>query len=123
MGLTSATVTIRNTRSRSRTARVTLLVDSGAAYTVLPQRIWKAMRLRKMREMTFAMVDGTLIKRWLGEAEFEFEGVTATSNVVLGGPKDEPLLGVVTLENLGLALNPLTRELKPITMSVARLRD
>ncbi len=35
----------------------------------------------------------------------------------LGAPSDdEPLLGVITLENLGLMLNPFTRELQPIRL-------
>jgi hypothetical protein len=34
--------------------------------------------------------------------------------VVLGGPTDAPLLGAVTLETLGLMVNPLTRELLPM---------
>ena len=35
----------------------------------------------------------------------------------LGAPgDDEPLLGVITLENLGLMLNPFTRGLQPIRL-------
>lgn len=37
----------------------------------------------------------------------------AHAPVIIGQPGDEALLGVVTLEILGLVLNPLTRELKP----------
>jgi hypothetical protein len=43
----------------------------------------------------------------------------ATSPVVRGGPDDAPLLGAVTLETLGLMVNPLTRELLPMRSMLA----
>ncbi len=39
--------------------------------------------------------------------------------VILGEPRDEALLGVVTLEILGLVLNPFTRTLQPMRMLLA----
>ena len=39
--------------------------------------------------------------------------------VILGEPGDEALLGVVTLEELGLVLNPFTRQLQPMRMLLA----
>jgi len=39
---------------------------------------------------------------------------TFTSPFILGEPGDEPLLGVVTLEILGLVLNPFNRTLQPM---------
>jgi hypothetical protein len=41
----------------------------------------------------------------------------------LGEERDGALLGAVTLETLGLMLNPLTREILPMRMSLARLRN
>jgi hypothetical protein len=40
--------------------------------------------------------------------------VTATSPVVCGEERDSALLGAVTLETLGLMLNPLSRQLLPM---------
>jgi hypothetical protein len=39
--------------------------------------------------------------------------------VILGEQGDQPLLGVVTLEILGLILNPFSRELQPMRMLLA----
>jgi hypothetical protein len=52
----------------------------------------------------------------LSEASFELEGRRATSPVVLGESEDEALLGAVTLETLGLLLNPLSRKFQPMRM-------
>ena len=49
-----------------------------------------------------------------------FDGNEGHTPVVLGEKGDEALLGVVTLENLGLVLNPFDRTLRPMRMMLAR---
>lgn len=41
---------------------------------------------------------------------------------MLGGPGDAPLLGAVTLETLGLMVNPLSREVLPMRLILAGSR-
>ena len=38
---------------------VEFLVDSGAKYTLLPWKSWKAIGLKPKRSMTFILADGT----------------------------------------------------------------
>ena len=52
--------------------------------------------------------------RAVSDARFEIARRTETSPVVLGECDDAPLLGAVTLETLGLMVNPLTREVRPM---------
>ena len=104
---------------RQRAISVRFLVDTGAIYTVLPEKVWKALKLRPERVAEFSMVDGTTITRGVSECRFTVEGQSATSPVVLGGPDDAPLLGAVTLETLGLMVNPLTRDLLPMRLILA----
>jgi hypothetical protein len=59
--------------------------------------------------------------RGLSEARFTFRGRSRTSPVLLGEVGDAALLGVVTLETLGLVLNPLRRELVPIRAVLAKI--
>jgi predicted aspartyl protease len=99
-----------------------MLVDSGAVYSVLPERIWKSLGLKAKRRVEFDMADGTAIERGVSQAEFVLKGLDAVSPVVLGGPRDAALLGAVTLEALGMMLNPLTRDLVPMRMILARSR-
>jgi len=35
------------------------LIDSGAAYTLLPYEVWRTLGLLPKRAMTFALADGT----------------------------------------------------------------
>jgi predicted aspartyl protease len=96
---------------------VRFLVDSGAAYSVLPTAVWQALGLQPLRTMDFVLADGTLIRRDVSHCFFTYAGVQAPSPVVLGESRDEALLGTITLEAMGLVLNPFERTLQP-----ARLR-
>jgi predicted aspartyl protease len=98
---------------------VRFLVDSGAVFTVLPESLWRRLRLTPERTAEFTLADGTTITRGISECRLTVQGQTATSPVVLGGPGDVPLLGAVTLETLGLMLNPLSRELLPMRLMLA----
>jgi hypothetical protein len=43
----------------------------------------------------------------------------AHTPVILGEPSDPAILGVVTIENLGLVLDPFSRTLRPMQMLAA----
>ena len=98
---------------------VSFLVDSGAAYSVLPWRVWRKLGLKPKRSLDFSLADGTTVRRRLSECRFRYRDVDATSPVVLGERHDAPLLGTVTLENMGLVLNPFERTLKPMRLTLA----
>jgi len=97
-------------------AAVRLLVDSGATYTLLPEKVWKEIELVPKRTVTFTLADGTTVERRVSECHISLPQGEGHTPVILGEPGDEALLGVVTLEILGLILNPFTRELQPMRM-------
>ena len=98
---------------------VQFLVDSGAKYSVLPFDDWRAIGLSPTRRLTFVLADGTQIQRDISECLLSLPQGTGHSPVVLGEPGDEALLGVVTLENLGLVFYPFDRTLRPARMLLA----
>ena len=122
MGLTYVHARLRKVDGRGPVRDVRFLVDSGAIYSVLPGKIWRALRLKPERHIEFTLADGTPIKRGVSECRFEIRGEAATSPVVLGEEDDGALLGAVTLETLGFMLNPLTREILPMRMALSRVR-
>ncbi|MCP4756066.1 MAG: aspartyl protease [Proteobacteria bacterium] len=95
---------------------VKFLVDSGATYSLLPEAVWKAIGLEPKRRISFTLADGTTIERSVSEALVSFPQGEAHTPVIMGEEGDEALLGVVTLEILGLVLNPLNRTLQPMRM-------
>jgi predicted aspartyl protease len=120
MGLTYVEGKLRTPGRRQRPRRVRFLVDSGAVYSVLRKKDWEALGLGPARELDFVLADGSTLTRGVSECIFELEGRQATSPVVLGETEDEALLGAVTLETLGLMLNPLNRTLQPMRMVLTR---
>ena len=119
MSLTHVSGKVNRSGRRQRPVAVRFLVDTGAVYTVLPESVWRALKLKGDRVAEFTLADGTTIRRDVSECRVEVEGHTATSPVVLGGRDDAPLLGAVTLETLGLMVNPLTRQLLPMRLMLA----
>jgi predicted aspartyl protease len=91
---------------------LTFLVDSGAMYTLLPVEVWRRIGLEPERTQGFTLADGTHIERSMSECRLTLPQGAMHTPVILGEPGDEALLGVVTLELLGLMLNPLTRQLE-----------
>ena len=96
-----------------------LLVDSGATYSLLPYEVWTAIGLAPKRSASFALGDGSRIERNISECHIAFSMGEGHSPVILGEPGDSALLGVVTLENLGLVFNPFTRTLHPMKLLLA----
>jgi predicted aspartyl protease len=102
--------------------RVRFLVDSGAVYSLLPDGVWQRIGLQPKRTLMFSLADGTQVQREVSECHIELPEGDGTSPVILGQPGDEALLGVVTLEVLGLMLNPFKRTLEPMRMMLANIR-
>jgi len=116
MGVTTIHGIVQRPDGRGRRRRLAFLVDSGAIYSVVPERTWKSLGLTPTRFAEFALADGSVVGRRVAEARFTIAGLTATSPVVCGEPHDSALLGAVTLETLGLMLNPLSREVLPMRL-------
>lgn len=114
--MTTVPVRVARPDGRGEPIRLRVLVDTGAVYTVLPEKVWRALRLEPTDTVDFALADGTAITRPVSECRFEIAGRSATSPVVLGERDDAPLLGAVTLETLRLMVNPLTREVVPMRL-------
>lgn len=103
-------------------SQVHFLVDSGAMYTLLPAPVWQALGLEPKRREAFALADGTQVTRAVSECHLTLPQGETHTPVILGEPGDEALLGTVTLEELGLVLNPFTRQLQRMRMLLTTLR-
>jgi clan AA aspartic protease len=93
---------------------VKFLIDSGATYSLLPKTVWEAIGLKPKRKMSFTLADGTTVERAIAEVFITLPQGETHTPVILGEEGDEALLGVVTLEILGLVLNPFNRTLHPM---------
>jgi predicted aspartyl protease len=117
MGLTYVEGLVTGPTGRART--VNFLVDSGAKYSLLPPEDWRAIELTPRRRLTFVLADGTHIERDVSECYIRLAQGEGHTPVILGEAGDEALLGVVTLEILGLVLHPFNRTLQPSRLLLA----
>jgi clan AA aspartic protease len=117
MGITYAEGTL--TGPTGKQAAVRFLVDSGAVYTLVPHDVWKELGLVAKRTVTFSLADGTPVERGVSECHISLPQGDGHTPVILGEPGDEALLGVVTLEELGLVFHPFKRTLEPMRMLLA----
>ena len=121
MGLTVLELEVGNPAAPEATERVEFLIDSGAIYSVVPKAILEGLAIRPLATQEFRLADGSKITRKKGVAVFRYGERVGGADVIFGEEGDSTLLGAFTLEALGLSLDPLRRELKPLPMLLARL--
>ncbi|MCI0617090.1 aspartyl protease family protein [bacterium] len=121
MGITVLEIEVGNPAKPKVTEKLEFLIDSGAIYSVVPKRILKRLKIKPLGEQTFRLADGSKIVRKKGGALFKYGNQVGVADVIFGEKGDSNLLGAFTLEALGLALDPLRRELKPLPMILAAL--
>jgi clan AA aspartic protease len=122
MGLTVLEVEVGNPANPEVTEKLEFLVDSGAIYSVVPTPILERLEIKPLADQEFRLADGTKIVRKKGIALFKYMDKIGGADVIFGEEGDSVLLGAFTLEALGLALDPLKRELRPLPMILANLR-
>lgn len=115
MAITYLTISVKNPLDLKKSAKERFLVDSGAVYSVMPTQILKKLGIKPTDKERFSLANGEIIEKAVGNALFEYRGKIRSSPVVFG-EKDIFLLGAVTLESLGVILDPINRELKPLPM-------
>jgi predicted aspartyl protease len=116
MGLTHIEAIIANPANPRKTKNLSLLVDSGTVYSVVPKTVLGQIGVKPHSTKTFTLADGSEIKRKVGDAVFKLNGHQGASPVIFGEKGDSMLFGTVSLEALGLLLNPIRRELRPLPM-------
>ncbi len=121
MALTFVKVKIFNPANPKKSAVVNFLVDSGAVYSVVPQEILRKIGIRSHSKETFTLANGEFIERERGDAIFDYKGKRGASPVIFGEIGDSQLLGAVSLEALGLMLDPLRREIRSLPMVLGRV--
>ena len=116
MGLTVLKVKVGNPAKPKVTIELEFLVDSGAVYSVVPTAVLRKLGIKPLATEEFRLADGSGIRRKKGIALFKYHNKVGGADVIFGEEGDSLLLGAFTLEALGLALDPLRRELKPLPM-------
>jgi clan AA aspartic protease len=116
MGMTTIKAKVSNPADRSRVAEVEFTVDSGAGYSVVSATILQQLGIEPHGTKTFYLANGEGIHRQMGIAVFEYLNEITAAPVIFGEEGDAALIGMTTLEGFGFVLDPLRRELRPMSM-------
>jgi predicted aspartyl protease len=104
-----------------RRTKVRFLVDTGATYTILPTTVARTAGATPLpTRFGVSLADGSRRNLRACTMGIEIAGRTAPMTAFLL-PRGEPLLGVETLEALGLRVNPVSRRLEPTRARTALL--
>lgn len=104
-----------------KTATVRMLVDTGATYSAIPPEVAKTLGIRKPRRfIKIRLADGRPVRMGVDVAIFQVNGREAPSTILVGKVA-EPILGVETIEALGLKVDPSRQRLIPSRPYAVRL--
>jgi clan AA aspartic protease len=115
MSITFLKVKVINPEKPKKSEECEFLVDSGAVYSVVPQNILKKLGIKPTSVQEFILANGEVIEKPIGNAYFEYQDKIRAAPIVFGD-KGVFLLGATTIEALGMILDPIRRELKPLPM-------
>ena len=116
MGFPNVKVELECLRESRGKHEVELLEDTGALYSMVPAGVLREAGVEPRLQIEFEIADGSRIRRNVGEARFHFNGSSAVSRVIFGNENDAGGLGVVALEELGLEVDPVNKQLRPARM-------
>ena len=93
---------------------VEMEVDTGSTFTALPREMLEALGVPVNRTAQSRLADGTVQTVELGETTIRLAGNQFTTTVIFAEEGEPSLLGVVTLEQALLAVDPVNNELVPV---------
>jgi predicted aspartyl protease len=119
MGMTEIRVRVVNLADARRSAEVDMVVDSGAIYSVVPAGMLRRIGVVPRDTKVFGLANGASVRRDVADVRYDIGDCSGAAPVIFGRRGDASLLGVVTLEALGLRLDPLRRRLLPLRLMIA----
>jgi clan AA aspartic protease len=112
-------VHVANPRGDAPPVEVKFLVDTGAMFTCLPAPQLEALGLVPQWSVPITLADGRHEEWRAAEILMTIDGRTLHTTCLFSPPGSLPLLGAVSLEQFGLAVDPLTRTLVPTRVPMA----
>lgn len=112
MGLTHVTVILKANQGAKQKYEADFLVDTGATDCLAPSHKLKEAGILPVGKTTYELADGTPKEYEFGLVVIEFMGDITAGRVIFGPDDAEPILGVTSLESVGIAIDPKTQRLK-----------
>lgn len=94
-------------------AALEAFVDTGATYTLLPRAVLVPLGVQARERDRFILADGRTVERDIAIVVIRLDGRVRPTVCVIDDAAPNALLGAVTLEEFGLAVDPVNRRLIP----------
>jgi aspartyl protease family protein len=116
MGSFSAKLRVWNPNSPEKVEELEAMVDTGAAFSWMHRERLERLGVERLRRIGFRAIDGSIVERetaavWVASNDFK-----APDIIVMAEPSDMEVIGVHTIEGLGLAADPVQKKLIPTVM-------
>jgi len=116
MGSFSAKLRVWNPNSPEKVEEVQAMVDTGAAFSWIHRDRLERLGVTTLRRIGFRAIDGSILERDTAAVWVASDGFTAPDIVVMAERNDMEVIGVHTIEGLGLAADPVQKKLIPTVM-------
>ena len=93
--------------------RLEALVNTGATYTLIPRGLIANLDVKPERRERFVLADGRTVARDVAFIFVRVDDRVVPTQCILDDAAPEALLGAVTLEELGLAVDPVSQRFVP----------
>ena len=101
-------------RNGKKPLEVKALVDCGSFYSWAPASALRKLGVKPRETVEGELANGTIITKEVGQIEVEVQGKRTITWIIFGDEGTEPLLGALTLEELGFEVSPRNKQLIPI---------
>ena len=92
---------------------IEVTVDTGSNYTAVPRAMLERLRVPVNETVPSRLADGSTVMVELGDMTIRLEEKEFHTSVIFAEEGEPSLLGVVSLEEARLAVDPLARRLIP----------
>ena len=114
MGTVMVTIGVGDPHGQ-RFEELELEVDTGSTFTVVPREMLERLGVPVLRTVQSKFADGSSAPSDIGATVIRLEGQEFPTQVIFAEEGESSLLGVVTLEEALLAVDPVAGRLIPTT--------
>lgn len=112
MGTVTVTMAVGDPQGRLF-EELEVTVDTGSTYTAVPRELLQRLGVPVGRSLPSETADGRIVPVDVGEAAVRLEGLEFHTPVIFAEPGEPSLLGVVSLGEAALAVDPVAGRLIP----------
>ena len=113
MGTVTTTIEVGDPQGRNF-REIELEVDTGSTFTALPREVLEALGVSVNRTVPARLADGSIQQVEVGWTQIKVAGNQIATTVIFAEEGEPSLLGVITLEDALLAVDPVNNELVPV---------